>query len=52
MCLAQPGDVILLAGKGHERRMLVGDRAEPWSDEGAAEDILGELGWWSADRRS
>ncbi len=41
---AQPGDVVLLAGKGHERRMLVGDRAEPWSDQEAVNDILSELG--------
>jgi UDP-N-acetylmuramoyl-L-alanyl-D-glutamate--2,6-diaminopimelate ligase len=41
---ARPGDTVLLAGKGHERRMLIGDRAEPWSDEGAVNDILSELG--------
>jgi UDP-N-acetylmuramoyl-L-alanyl-D-glutamate--2,6-diaminopimelate ligase len=37
---ARPGDVVLLAGKGHERRMLIGDRAIPWSDEQAVNDIL------------
>jgi UDP-N-acetylmuramyl tripeptide synthase len=42
---ARPGDVVLLAGKGHEQRMLVGDRAEPWNDEAVARDILGEMGF-------
>jgi UDP-N-acetylmuramoyl-L-alanyl-D-glutamate--2,6-diaminopimelate ligase len=42
---ARPGDVVLLAGQGHEQRMLVGDRAEPWNDEAAARDILGEMGF-------
>jgi UDP-N-acetylmuramoyl-L-alanyl-D-glutamate--2,6-diaminopimelate ligase len=40
---AAPGDTVLIAGKGHEQRMLVGDRAEPWSDEGAVNAILSEL---------
>ena len=29
---ARPGDTILLAGKGHERRMLVRDERLDWND--------------------
>jgi UDP-N-acetylmuramoyl-L-alanyl-D-glutamate--2,6-diaminopimelate ligase len=42
---ARPGDTVLLAGKGHERRMLIGDRAEWWSDEEVAGGILAQLGY-------
>ena len=41
---AGPGDTVLLAGKGHERRMLVGDGRLPWNDREEAERALGELG--------
>jgi UDP-N-acetylmuramoyl-L-alanyl-D-glutamate--2,6-diaminopimelate ligase len=42
---AAPGDIVLLAGKGHEQRMLIGDRSEPWNDEAAARAILARLGY-------
>ena len=42
---AGPGDTILLAGKGHERRMLVGDERLPWNDREEAEQALAELGY-------
>ncbi|MFN8633134.1 MAG: UDP-N-acetylmuramoyl-L-alanyl-D-glutamate--2,6-diaminopimelate ligase [Chloroflexota bacterium] len=45
---ARPGDTILLAGKGHERRMLVGDERRPWNDREAAEQILAEAGFGTA----
>ena len=41
--LARPGDGVLLAGKGHEPRMLVGDARLPWSDRQAAEQALDDL---------
>jgi UDP-N-acetylmuramoyl-L-alanyl-D-glutamate--2,6-diaminopimelate ligase len=41
--MARPGDTVLLAGKGHERRMLVQDRREPWSDQEVAREVLAEL---------
>ena len=42
---ARSGDTVLLAGKGHEARMLIGDRSEPWSDVEVAKDLLSELGY-------
>ena len=46
---ARPGDTVLLAGKGHERRMLVGDERRPWNDRQEAERALAELGYTSHD---
>ena len=43
--LARPGDAVLLAGKGHEQRMLVGDRRVPWNDACVASEVLTELGY-------
>ncbi len=40
---AGPGDIVLLAGKGHEQRMRRSDHDEPWSDVAAAEELLAEL---------
>jgi UDP-N-acetylmuramoyl-L-alanyl-D-glutamate--2,6-diaminopimelate ligase len=37
---AKPGDAVLLAGKGHEPRMLIGDQRLPWDDRGVAEELL------------
>jgi UDP-N-acetylmuramoyl-L-alanyl-D-glutamate--2,6-diaminopimelate ligase len=42
---AASGDTVVLAGKGHENRMLVGNRAEPWSDAGVAAELLAEMGY-------
>jgi len=42
---ARPGDAVLLAGKGHEQRMVVGDERRPWNDARAAAEVLGELGF-------
>jgi UDP-N-acetylmuramoyl-L-alanyl-D-glutamate--2,6-diaminopimelate ligase len=44
---ARPGDAVLLAGKGHEQRMLVGDERQPWNDACIAAEVLGELGFVS-----
>jgi UDP-N-acetylmuramoyl-L-alanyl-D-glutamate--2,6-diaminopimelate ligase len=41
---AYPGDAVLLAGKGHEPRMLVGDERLPWDDRATAESLLAESG--------
>jgi len=45
---SRPGDVVLLAGKGHERTILYADRAEPWDERDEALAALAELGF--ADR--
>ena len=47
---ARPGDVVLIAGKGHET-WNVGPRGpEPWSDRGVAEELLGAMGFAGPDR--
>jgi UDP-N-acetylmuramoyl-L-alanyl-D-glutamate--2,6-diaminopimelate ligase len=42
---AGPGDVVLLAGKGHESTILYGDHTQPWDEAREAATALGELGW-------
>jgi UDP-N-acetylmuramoyl-L-alanyl-D-glutamate--2,6-diaminopimelate ligase len=37
---AQPGDTVLLAGKGHERSILIGRGKEPWDERAAAEAAI------------
>jgi UDP-N-acetylmuramoyl-L-alanyl-D-glutamate--2,6-diaminopimelate ligase len=42
---AKPGDVVLLAGKGHERSIIVGTEARPWNERKAAEQALAAMGY-------
>jgi UDP-N-acetylmuramoyl-L-alanyl-D-glutamate--2,6-diaminopimelate ligase len=49
--LARPGDVVLLAGKGHESTILYAEHAEAWDDRAEAEAALAELGWAEATSR-
>jgi UDP-N-acetylmuramoyl-L-alanyl-D-glutamate--2,6-diaminopimelate ligase len=42
---ANPGDCVLLAGKGHEGSIIWGRMKVPWDEAGAARDILRELGY-------
>jgi UDP-N-acetylmuramoyl-L-alanyl-D-glutamate--2,6-diaminopimelate ligase len=42
---ARPGDIVLLAGKGHERTIEYGGRAIPWNERAAALEALGDLGF-------
>jgi UDP-N-acetylmuramoyl-L-alanyl-D-glutamate--2,6-diaminopimelate ligase len=37
---ARPGDMVLLAGKGHEKVQMVGDAALPFDDVAVAEEYL------------
>ena len=40
--IAQKGDCVLLAGKGHERSMLTASGAEPWDERVEAEAAISE----------
>lgn len=45
--LARPGDCVLLAGKGHERSIIVGYEHRPWDEPQVARALLGERGFSS-----
>ncbi len=40
---ARPGDVVVVAGKGHETVQVVGDRRLPFDDRAVAAEVLGSL---------
>jgi UDP-N-acetylmuramoyl-L-alanyl-D-glutamate--2,6-diaminopimelate ligase len=42
---ARPGDVVLLAGKGHEQTIIMADGAVPWDERSEAIRALGRLGF-------
>jgi UDP-N-acetylmuramoyl-L-alanyl-D-glutamate--2,6-diaminopimelate ligase len=42
---ARPGDVVLLAGKGHERTIEMADGAIPWHEPGVARAALAAVGY-------
>ncbi|MCC6618007.1 MAG: UDP-N-acetylmuramoyl-L-alanyl-D-glutamate--2,6-diaminopimelate ligase [Chloroflexi bacterium] len=43
--LAGPGDIVLLAGKGHEASMFHGTEKRPWDDREVAREALSDAGW-------
>jgi UDP-N-acetylmuramyl-tripeptide synthetase len=45
---AQPGDVVLIAGKGHETYQLIGDQKQPFSDRAQVLAALGKEHAWTA----
>jgi UDP-N-acetylmuramoyl-L-alanyl-D-glutamate--2,6-diaminopimelate ligase len=42
---AHPGDVVLLAGKGHEQSIIGPTGAAPWDDVAVAEAVLASMGY-------
>ena len=42
---AQPGDVVLLLGKGHEGCIFYPDQALPWDEAGVAGELLRDMGY-------
>ena len=42
---AKPGDVVLLAGKGHEKEQILAGRTIPFDDAEVALSILAQLGY-------
>jgi UDP-N-acetylmuramoyl-L-alanyl-D-glutamate--2,6-diaminopimelate ligase len=45
LSVAAPGDLVVLAGKGHEQSILVDGASVPWDEEAAARDGLRTLGY-------
>ncbi|MEA2677262.1 MAG: UDP-N-acetylmuramoyl-L-alanyl-D-glutamate--2,6-diaminopimelate ligase [Chloroflexota bacterium] len=43
--IAQPNDIVLLAGKGHEATIAMKDGPQPWDEPAIAAAILRELGY-------
>ncbi len=43
LVMAVEGDIVLLAGKGHERSITVGDAVIPWDDRQVAREILADM---------
>lgn len=47
IALAAPGDVVLIAGKGHEHGQTFADRTIPFDDVAVAREALAGAGWTS-----
>jgi UDP-N-acetylmuramoyl-L-alanyl-D-glutamate--2,6-diaminopimelate ligase len=41
--MAEPGDTVLLLGKGHEQTLVTAAGSEPWDEESVAREVLAEL---------
>lgn len=47
LSMATPGDVVLIAGRGHESVLTIGHQSEPFDDRLVARGLLGDMGWES-----
>ncbi len=45
LCEAHPGDIVLIAGKGHEKVQVTREGSVPFDDVEVAQKILGEAGY-------
>lgn len=43
--MARAGDIVLLAGKGHESSIIIGREHTPWDERAVAREELAELGY-------
>ncbi|MGQ9572521.1 MAG: UDP-N-acetylmuramoyl-L-alanyl-D-glutamate--2,6-diaminopimelate ligase [Dehalococcoidia bacterium] len=43
LAMAVEGDIVLLAGKGHEQSITIGDTVIPWDDRRVARELLREM---------
>ncbi len=43
LAMAVEGDIVLLAGKGHEQSIIIGDTIIPWDDRRVARELLREM---------
>jgi UDP-N-acetylmuramoyl-L-alanyl-D-glutamate--2,6-diaminopimelate ligase len=50
LAAAKPGDVVLIAGKGHEKEQILADRTIPFDDAEVALSILADLGYREEQR--
>jgi UDP-N-acetylmuramoyl-L-alanyl-D-glutamate--2,6-diaminopimelate ligase len=48
---AGPGDLVVLAGKGHETTQTIGDRELPFDDAVVARELLLERGFPTGEAR-
>jgi len=44
LAMAVEGDIVLLAGKGHEQSITIGDTVIPWDERRVAGELLREMG--------
>jgi len=45
---AKSGDIVVVAGKGHETSMIYGTESRPWDDRDVARQELGKIGYRTA----
>ncbi|MCO5176314.1 MAG: UDP-N-acetylmuramoyl-L-alanyl-D-glutamate--2,6-diaminopimelate ligase [Thermomicrobiales bacterium] len=47
---ARAGDVVVLAGKGHEKSMIYGSEKRPWDEAAVAAEVLRKLGYSASNQ--